>query len=611
MCAKKISFQGRRIIKPKSPITRAGGVVTFSILSEGTYVDNSYKILQISVDQALGAIPSATISMIAGDATTGEFDASDSDDFVPGKEIEIKAGYSSDEATIFKGIVTGMRLRVDASKGPILDVTCRDKAIAMISSRKSAYFLEMKDSDIIEELIGGYSGLSSDIDSTSHQYSELVQYDATDWDFLMIRAEVNGFVVSVNDGNIEVKAPEVNSSPSLVLTFGESLIDFSAELDSSEQTSNVEAYSWNPSEQQLSESVSSEPEVPGIGNLSGKDLAGEIGNHDRILNSSAQIDEATLKSWADADLLKNRLSLYTGKATFSGSSEIKPNSIVQLRGLGARFSGNVFVSAVTHKIQEGTWTTETQLGLKERKHSSANDTNAPAASGLSPKIGGLMVGKVKQLEGDPNGESQILVSLPMIQDDNNAVWARLASLYATDSKGSFFIPEIEDEVVLGFLNNDPNHPIILGSLHSSDKQAPYTLSDDNYIKSIVTKSDCKIEIDDDRKTITIKTPGDNQIVFSDDAQSIALTDQNSNSITTDDNGIVISDKNGNKIIMSDSGVEITSSSDIKVSAEGDITLSGTTISNSASATFKAEGAAGAEFTTSAVASIEGSLVKIN
>ena len=223
-----------------------------------------------------------------------------------------------------------------------------------------------------------------------------------------------------------------------------------------------------------------------------------------------------------------------------------------------------------------------------------------------------MIGKVKQLDQDPLNENRILVVLPMMQDDNNAIWVRIATYYATNKKGNFFIPEIDDEVVIGFLNSDPNSPIILGSLYSSKIPPPYELTADNFTKAIVTKNDCKIEFDDDKKIITIQTPGENEIVISDDAKGITAKDQNKNTITTNADGISIKDSNSNEIVMSAAGIEIKSSSDIKLSTSaGDVTIAGLNITNTAQVAIKSSGQASAEISASGQTTIKGAMVMIN
>jgi len=594
-----------------SPLKQAMNLVTFIIKSDGKQIKDTYQVYSIAVHNTINRIPTAVIKLQDGEVADKDFEASNSDDFIPGKEIEIQAGYQSDNKTIFKGIVISMRIVLDGIKGSVLEVTCRDKAILMTQSRKSTFFENMKDSDIISSIIGGYSGVSADVASTTVEHKELVQYDATDWDFMMIRADINGLVAAINQGKVSVKAPDVSSQPLLALTYGTDIIELEADFSASGQMPGVEAISWDATSQKILNQTGASPTGSSQGNIGTDKAASSIDAETQTLRSSAQIGSETLQQWANARLVKSNLAMITGSATFAGASMVLPNTMIELNGIGDRFSGNAFVSAVHHKIHGGNWTTKIDFGLKDEWFATKPNVNPIPASGLTPEVGGLMMAKVKQLSEDPAGENRILVTLPMMQDDNNGIWARLATFYATKEKGSFFIPEVDDEVVLGFLNSDPNYPVILGSLYSSENAPPYELTEENYTKALLTKAGCKIEFDDEKKVINIETPGENKITISDENKGITIVDENENSIKTNAEGITIEDSNGNEIVMSSSGIEIKSCSDLKLTATGDVTVSGINITNSASASMKSTGQASAEFSASGETTIKGAIVMIN
>ena len=131
-------------------------------------------------------------------------------------------------------------------------------------------------------------------------------------------------------------------------------------------------------------------------------------------------------------------------------------------------------------------------------------------------------------------------------------------------------------------------------LNSSAKPAPITASDDNHEKGFITRSEMKVLFDDDKKSISIETPAGKKIVLDEDAGSIVVEDDNSNIITVDS-----------------SGIAIESASDINLTASGDVNIEGTNVNIKANAQFKAEGSAGVEMSSSATATLKGSLVQIN
>ena len=616
-----------------SPIDGDVGVVTVEVTSEGTKVSDTYMIRSIRTKNDVNRIPTATLIISDGNPASEDFPVSESGDFEPGKEIEIKVGYESKNESIFKGIVIKHSISFDESGAPELEIVIKDKVLKMTVARKNAYFKEKLDSDMMSSLISN-AGLSADVEATSITYPMIVQHYTTDWDFLLSRADVNGYLVIVENGKVTAKPPQTSSSTVLTVTYGMDLTEFKGELNADSQLSAVGAKAWDHSSQALVENSGATPSLNSQGNITSSKLAEVLGITDFNFQSGADVDSDSLKSWSDAQLLKSWMNRITGHAVFQGSEKAKPGVIIEFAGVGDRFNGDAFISGVEHQVDNGNWRTRVSIGMNTDWHISKPDVVAPMTSGLLPGINGLMIGKVKQLEEDPDNEFRILVKIPMMQDDANGIWARLSTFYATNGAGTFFVPEVDDEVVVGFLNNDPRFPIILGSLYSS--QLPpgkdvdgtdYTMTADNFTKAFLTKGQNKIEFNDDKKIITITTPGKNKVVFDDDDQSITVLDQHENKIYTNSDGIALTDKNSNKLIMNSSGIELNTPKDMKLVATGNIDIQSTgntsikatgnadikgmQVSASADTTFTAKGTASAEVSASGNLTLKGAMVMIN
>ncbi|WP_281980625.1 type VI secretion system tip protein VgrG [Tenacibaculum mesophilum] len=572
--------------------SKSADLVTFKILIEGEELSKQYEVKNITVSKEVNKIPTAQIILIDGEASQRDFKLSNEELLIPGKEIEITAGYHSDEETIFKGIVIKHNLRIRASSAQLI-VECKDEAVKMTVGRKSKYFYESTDSDIFEEIIDDYS-LSKDIEATNYNHAELVQYNASDWDFVVSRAQANGKLCFVDDGTITIAKPNVSQSEIETVTFGSSLLDFDAEIDARHQVKKVAAYSWNHADQEVVEIEGKDPNVSLNGNLSVSDLNKTIGLESMELRHGGVVTDTELQDWADAKWLFQQLAKVRGRVKFQGIPSVKPNTILKLEGVGDRFNGNVYVTGIQHVISEGNWIVNAQFGLSTEWFSETFEISAKPASGLLPAIQGLQVGIVSQLEEDPDGEDRILVQIPIVNNEEEGIWCRVASPDAGENRGIYFRPEIGDEVIVGFINDDPNDAIVLGMLHSSAKPSPITATDDNHEKGIITRSEMKVLFDDDKKIITIETPAGKMITLDEDEGAITIEDDNSNIIT----------------INSD-GISMESAGDISLKASGDVTIEGTNVSIAANAEFKAEGSAGAEVSTSAIAVLKGSLVQIN
>jgi Rhs element Vgr protein len=590
---------------PTSPYKVADETAGFEITLNGSALQDSVEVLSIETDVQINRVGTARLVLLlnVGDGDDNTFELSEKDDFSPGATIEIKAGLD-DKKTIFKGLVVQQGIRNLTGQQNELVLRCSEKSVKMTQGRKSAYFDNMADSAVVSQITGDY-GLSTQADATDVTHVKLVQYQATDWDFILSRAEANGRLVYLDtDEKLHFAKPLASGTPVLQVNFSDDVFNFDLSLESRYQLPDAACSAWDPASQQEIKGQSTEPSLSGQGDLTGKDMADNIGFGSGAFTSSAPLPN-------DATVMKSRLAALQGNITFFGTSLPVLNSLIEVAGFGARFNNNGLVTGVRHQIREGTWLTTVQLGLPPQWHYEMYPIHQPPAGGLLPAISGLQLGTVKKIDADPDGAFRIQVALAGVDYTNSVVWARLSQFYATNAKGSFFLPEVNDEVVLGFLNDDPRFPVILGSLYSTQHAGPYTPDAANKIKAIVTKNDLKIEFDDTDKIITIQTPAGNQLVFSDKGKSIVVQDQNSN-----------------KIEMSSSGISLTSPKDIQIKATGKISLEATTgitakasggdvgleglnVNAKAQIAFSAQGTATAELKSTGNTTVKGGIVMIN
>ncbi len=220
---------------------------------------------------------------------------------------------------------------------------------------------------------------------------------------------------------------------------------------------------------------------------------------------------------------------------------------------------------------------------------------------------------------DPEKLGRIQVRFFWQTSNDNSPWIRIVSPYSGAERGFYFVPEIDDEVLVGFEANDAERPYIIGSLyHGKHKPTGKFPNNNNSFKGIVTQSNLMIELDDENKQTSISTPGGNIVQLSDNG------------------GIQMTDSSGNSVELSSSGITLNSGGEINITAGSDITISagananvesganfkvtsgsaaeiqgGVDVKLSAGASFKAEGAGTAEVSSSGITVIKGSLVNIN
>ncbi|MBS1530505.1 MAG: type VI secretion system tip protein VgrG [Bacteroidetes bacterium] len=595
----------------KSPANLTDTTLSVAVSVNGSPIKDTYPILSINITLGVNKISHAELVFIDGDIETGKFPLSDSDDFIPGNEIEIKAGYVTDGVvSIFKGYIVKQAVEIDQASGYTTVVTCKHKAVTMTFSKKEAQFSKVTDSDIISKVVKTY-GLSCTVKSTSVTQEAVFQKLATDWDFMLSRAELYGYIVTLDGDAITIGEPKISGAAVLKIAQGDAIRSFKAEVSAERQATALNATAWDIKNQALLKAPATEPSVNSQGNLTGKDLSGKLSQSALSINSCTPMVMEELQAWADANLLRMRLSALKGEVSFIGNASVKPGTIIELDGVGDRYNGSAFVTSVNHVIEQGQWTTYVKFGLDSGIAADKPNFSYTAAAGQLPAIQGLQVATVKKLFDDPDSQFRILVNLVSNADDQDGIWARLSGFYASSGFGSVFTPEVGDEVVIGFLESNPRYPIVLGSLYSNGRANPYPPKDDNnYIKSLTTKTKLKIGFDDEKKVITIETPGGNSITFSDDDKSILIKDQNSNTVKMSSSGIEM--KSGKDISLeATADVNIKATGKINLTAQQDVAVSGLNISNTANMGFTAKGNATAEVSASGQTTVKGGIVMIN
>lgn len=589
-----------------------GDIVTFTVLINGKAIPDEMSVHSVRTEQGVNRIASAKVVILDGEANTGTFPASSSSTFVPGNAITIQAGYDNNNQTIFTGIITRQTLRIDELIGSALEVECHDEAIRMTVGRQNRSFTNQKDSDVISSIIGTYPNLSQNVAATSVMIPAQMQYYVTDWDFIMTVAENNGLIITTLNNKVSVFRPDANTTSVLTVTYGDTLLEFNAKLDAVSQLGSVKANAWDFKNQSIA-STQATPTYNGPGNLSTKKLSEVIGLQDYMLQTPAAIQTDSLNTWCNAQLVKSEYAKIQGTAKFQGTSLAVPGKYITMAGLGDRFNGDYIISRVEHNLSGGNWLTTVNLGLPTSWFVENYAVVAPPASGISTGISGLCTGTVTRMDQDPDAQYRIQVNIA-IAGNETSVWARLANLYATNGAGTFFLPEVGDEVVLGFLNDDPRYPIILGSLYSSSDRQPFTgltPNEKNSHKAIVSKSGINIQFDDENKICTVTTPSQNTVVLSDKDKQITLKDQNNNSIVMSDSGIVIKSPKSIRI-EADEAISIKGTQGVNTSSSGgDVQTSGMNIKHNADMQYSAQGGQMATVSAGMELTLKGAMVMIN
>jgi phage protein D len=570
------------MITPFSP-----RVVSVAVLANGQPLDSRYQVQLVSVTKAVNTISSARIELLDDGAASGQPPLADAPVFLPGTHLTIQAGYDQQLTRLFEGPISKLSVASRGALGVGLVVECHDLASQTTASPKSRLFEDQKTSAILTQIIQAYPGLTAAIAPTAGLRDTLLQAHCTDWDFIVTQAEANGHLVLNELGTITTRAPTAATDEELLLEYGTNVDSFALELDARTQFTAVRARAWSPQEQALVEVTATLPSFETVGDLALATLAEASGQGVYTFETTTVADEAGLQQLADAYLLKLALAKVRGHLDLPGTAAVLPGDSVRLSRLGAHFNGRAFVSGVTHTLSAD-WKTRLTIGLAAPQvvpppPGGGGDLRRP-----EPGVRGLYVAKVQQLESDPDGESRVRVFVPALQA---SVWARLVQVYATAGAGSYFYPELHDEVLLAYVGHGAADPVVLGALPSSARPPAYSPGERNSKKGIITVGGLQLDFDDAQQTLRLTTPAGD--------------------ITLSPSGLTLDSQTSVHIrAAQDIHLEATKG-DVTIQAGGDLRLAGVNAQVQASANLKLTSAAIGELSAGATLSVKSALVLIN
>ena len=168
-----------------------------------------------------------------------------------------------------------------------------------------------------------------------------------------------------------------------------------------------------------------------------------------------------------------------------------------------------------------------------------------SATGPGGRFYGVSVALVMDVT-DPDGQGRVRIRLPWSPDPGGSqyeAWARVATLMAGADRGTWFIPEVDDEVLVAFEHGDMRRPYVVGALWNGQDTPPETMdgAGNNFIKSITSRNGVKITLDDNdgQEKMILETPGGQKLTLQDGPGKVEIVDSNGNSVTLDSGGISV------------------------------------------------------------------------
>jgi len=391
-------------------------------------------------------------------------------------EISAKAPSERESAsqkseTLICGEITNLEPDLGLSGKPSMTIRGYDLSYRLHQGSQTRSFLQMTDDEIVQQIAGEVQ-LSPQTDSTGVLHEQVTQNNQTNMEFIKERAKRIGFQVSVEEKKLYFTQKDAEQSTGEnppVMEWGVNLINFQPQLSAVNQVKQVEVRGWDMmTKREIVSQVADSQSAPDVSGKSEGDKA-FAGTGKLVISRPVKTqEEADKMAQAIRDEMASDLIQAEGSGV--GDPRVKAGKKLQLKGLGSRFDGTYFVTLVTHTYnsEQGY---ETAFSIGGHKPKTLSSLLGEQNQHDKDPGRGVMVGLVTN-NNDPQDLGRVKVQLPGLDSQDESSWARIAAPMAGEQRGFYYIPEVNDEVLVSFEQGDIHRPYILGGLWNGQDKPP-------------------------------------------------------------------------------------------------------------------------------------------
>lgn len=568
------------------------------------------RITRVEIESSMHLPDTATIEFIDSDYALIEESA-----WEIGKPLKVLMGDSEALVPIFEGEITHLEVSYDPDGLGSVTIRGYDKSHRLHRGRKSVVFLEKKDSAIVAE-IARSNGLSAEVTNTATTHKYVLQDNQTDWEFITERARRNGMHVWISEDKLHMAPPPDSGSP-VELSMGDQLRSLRVRLSAAGQVAKVEVRGWDYAKKEEIVGKASANDAKFVPRIGESKRPGAIA--DRAFGrASVAISSETVRLHGEATALaKAALNEIAGDAIFAegevrGDVRLRAGVRVNIDGAGRTFNGEYLLTEVRHIFDERGFRQE--FVAAGRHSTDLLSLVAPPPAHPVPQIRTAIVTD----NNDPDKLGRVKVRFPTLPGEIDSDWCRLLTTGAGPETGLFWLPEIDDEVLV--IGTDMDQIFVLGSLwNGKDKPplapgAPDASGGEVQVTSriIRSRSGHLIELRDEEgsERILIRDKSEkNFIVFDTAAESITIESAKdiilkaSGDIKLEAQGKLDLHSTGAMALKGDAAMEFKAGQGLAVVAGTNLDVKGLNVAIDASAKVSLKGGAMAE--------IKGAIVKIN
>jgi len=332
-------------IAPRYEVTVEGRDVTEDISADA---------LSVSFEDHATDADMATLSLANPDNRW-----TDSPLFEQGNVLELAIGYGTALTPVFKGPITRPEPSFPEDGVPTLSLRAYDLSHPMRrdEEKKATTWQEIKDSDLARQMAQKHGIPELDIEETTLVIPYVAQGNETDWAFLKRRAERIGFEVFVERDTFHFHAPRDSLAqiPG-ALEYRKNLRSFEARLSVEKQVTKVVVKGWDAENKEPIVAIATGEDTVRtvLGEKAASDFVKEdFGEGAKILHDLVPRTVKEAEELARAYLKRSEYTLLQGSGSVVGDPALKAKTLVEIAGVGTRYSGTYYVTKVTHSIGDG------------------------------------------------------------------------------------------------------------------------------------------------------------------------------------------------------------------------------------------------------------------
>ena len=529
---------------------------------------------------------------------------------------QIKIGFTTTDSQgqtvsgyILEGEITAVETHFTPDSNAPIVVRGYDVSHRLHRGRYNRSFTNKKDSDIVAQIVQELGISVVDIQQTTEVHEYIYQQNQTNMEFLRLRAAINGFELFVKDGTLYFRKPEQDNI--ITLEWMKDLSSFRVRVTTTEQVDSVVVRAWDyqtktsitsqfPPNSATKDQVITDTKVG-----DGRDYSSLFGNNpqmivvDQPVESSDQADSIAQSIF---NQLEGEFICADGKAP--GNLDIRVGRVLELTNMD-QYDGKYYLTETRHLYYQGIYTTEFNVrGLR-----GGNILQVLSSRHRLKPSQTLLVGIVTN-NRDPENLGRVKVYFPNLTEQHESAWARIIGVGAGKERGFYCLPEIDDEVLVGFEHGDINRPYIIGNVWNGKDSTPEIVDDvvpddtetnsgQVLVRTFKTTGGHTVKfVEKNRGSnetgIYLQTNLGHQINLNDNQESIEIITANNEKVLLNKNKIQIRSSGGHLITLDDSvnnnitiqshgniNINASSGQNVNISADlGNINLSSSQVSAS-------------------------------